>query len=232
MFVHFVLYFKNNLLIMDKFFSSFIKFSFNKDMANLIKMEKFIKILQIIFFSLFTFISYYGCISYTAKSLDKLEITSSKPKSFSHPQAMSYFIANGTMFFGREKLEEVLNRPGYFLSPKKAFDPVQDELFLRINITSKNPKTWVVFFHYISLYFYTILPAWTSNSGYMVEFHAIKNDQTILKKEYNIFRKSFIWILVLPVSWVNFFTTHESEVFEYITTDFLSELSNVEESNN
>ena len=69
----------------------------------------------------------------------------------------------------------------------------------------------------------TILPFWSSNDGSILTYSFYRNGEKVGSREYVISRGTFVWIVMLPLAWVNLMTPSENEAFEACTRDFIKQ---------
>lgn len=88
----------------------------------------------------------------------------------------------------------------------------------------KDPSLASMIFLYLSYATFTIIPAYIGQDGANITFIVYK-DSTVWKTfEYQITRKTFLWILTLPVLWLNYMYPTESEAYQAVIDQFESDL--------
>ena len=78
-------------------------------------------------------------------------------------------------------------------------------------------------FGYLSASTLTFLPAWSENDGYRVTYNVFVNGEKKKSYEYEVTRKGAVWILLVPLAWVNAFTYSEAEAFEATAYQFFKD---------
>ena len=76
-------------------------------------------------------------------------------------------------------------------------------------------------FGYASLSTLTLLPAWTTNDGYLVKYNVYVDENKMETFNYEITRKAGLWIGLLPFAWINLFTYNEEDAFEATANQFV-----------
>lgn len=69
-------------------------------------------------------------------------------------------------------------------------------------------------FGYISFSTLTMLPAWSLQEGFIIDYHLFIDGERQRTFEYEITRKGALWAGLLPLIWINFFTYSEAQAFE------------------
>lgn len=76
-------------------------------------------------------------------------------------------------------------------------------------------------FGYISVATLTILPAWSTQDGYLVNYHLYVDGEEKEIYRYKITRKAGVWLGLLPFIWVNTLTYKESDAFTATVNQFV-----------
>nr|WP_232224653.1 hypothetical protein [Leptospira fainei] len=134
-----------------------------------------------------------------------------------------YKIENGTIFKGKNRLKEIFAKETPFSETISTSNPPPKGLYVKVQIESVPPSIPAILFGYFSMATLTILPAWSREDGYDIEFQISKDGAPVKSYTYPIRRKVFAWILMLPVFWINEFTYNEQEAFSAVTNKFFAD---------
>jgi hypothetical protein len=93
-------------------------------------------------------------------------------------------------------------------------------LYVEVETKWKRMSLPAVVFGYISLSTLTILPAWSTQDGYLVNYHVYVNGKEQQSFNYEITRKAGVWIVLLPFAWLNLITYDEVDAFQATTNQF------------
>ncbi|EQA37231.1 hypothetical protein LEP1GSC047_4020 [Leptospira inadai serovar Lyme str. 10] len=145
------------------------------------------------------------------------------PEKTTGKSILYYKIENGTIFKGKNRLKEIFAKETPFSETISTANPPAKGLFVRVQIESVPPSIPAILFGYFSMATLTILPAWSREDGYDVEFQISKDGSPVKSYTYPIRRKVFAWILMLPVVWINASTYNEQEAFAAITNKFFAD---------
>lgn len=127
------------------------------------------------------------------------------------------------MFGGGEALREAFRDKAPFPSVEALSEPPERGLFCRIDAERRAPNVASGVAAYVSYALLFTIPFWSSE-GYRVRYHVYVDGQERKILEYDITRKSFFWIVVLPVSWVSLLTPSERDAFEGTVDQFFLDL--------
>jgi hypothetical protein len=99
-------------------------------------------------------------------------------------------------------------------------DKIDEGIFIDVDVQAILPSTPAMVFGYLSVSTLTILPFWSTQDGSLVIFTVYKDGDRVKSFDYSVRRKGFVWILMLPLVWVNLFTPSEADAFEAISNQF------------
>lgn len=106
----------------------------------------------------------------------------------------------------------------------KKMVPVEEKadkgLYLEVNTKWKPVTMPALIFGYISISTLTILPAWSTQDGYIVNYDVYVDGQKKGAFKYDITRKMGMWLPLLPFAWINAFTYSENEAFAATARQF------------
>jgi len=160
-----------------------------------------------------------GCITYAGfpEGYDKPLVRSSPA-----PKTLHFAIEGSAMFAGPNAIRSVLAAEAPYDAIAPAEKPPAAGDFLHVKIAQNPPTMPALAFGYLSYATLTILPFWSTSDGSTLAFTLHRDGAPVTAREYVIQRKSFWWILMLPLVWVNGITPSEEETFAAATRDFLS----------
>ncbi|TGN04157.1 hypothetical protein [Leptospira dzoumogneensis] len=101
--------------------------------------------------------------------------------------------------------------------PKKGY-------YIDMKSFQKDPSLSSMIFLYLAYATFTIVPAYIGQDGANITFTVYKDDSVWRTFEYQITRKTFIWILTLPVLWLNYIYPTETEAYQAVIDQFESDL--------
>lgn len=91
----------------------------------------------------------------------------------------------------------------------------------------KSKSIYTLVFGYLGLGTLTILPFWSTEDGYDIQYEVRKDGKLVKAFQYEVRRSGFIWLPMLVVSWVNIFTYSEREAFEATAYKFFDDAATV-----
>ncbi len=98
-------------------------------------------------------------------------------------------------------------------------------IFVHILNDYKPPTVPAIIFGYISVATATILPAWSTEDGYLLTYDVFVNGQRKKTFTYEYTRKIGAWLCLLPFAWINFITYSEDQVMQAINAQFFHDLN-------
>jgi hypothetical protein len=93
-------------------------------------------------------------------------------------------------------------------------------LYVEIETKWKPMSLPALVFGYLSVSTLTILPAWSTQDGYYVNYHVYMDGMKKETYNYEITRKAGVWIVLLPLAWLNLITYDETDAFEATANQF------------
>lgn len=160
-----------------------------------------------------------GCVAY--RNVPK---PSSPPTEKSFPDVKYRYKGTGTgMFGGTKALKEIFKDGRYFNSVERVSDPVNEGIFIDVEVRSLAPSVPALGFGYLSVATLTILPFWSTQDGYEILFVVYRDGDRLKSYEYGFQRNSMVWLPMVLISWVNVFTPSEEGSFESVGKKFLEE---------
>jgi hypothetical protein len=139
------------------------------------------------------------------------------------PATLYYEIADVQgLFGGGEALREALRQHAPFARIEPLSEPPQRGLYCRVEAERRSPNVASGIAAYLSYAFLFTSPFW-STEGYTIRYHVYVDGLERKIFEYDITRKSFFWIVALPVTWVSLLTPSERDAFEATVHQFYAE---------
>lgn len=163
-----------------------------------------------------------GCMTYGGFPPD------TQPQAAGQSSARFHYAVDGSSVFnGHLGVRDVLQNETPFADPEeiRPTEPTPGSgAFIRATITTLPPSVPAAAWGYVSgatLAF--LLPAASTQDGYRVTYELYQNGQRQRRASYEFHRKTLVWLPMVVVSWVNFFTPSEKEAFEATARQFLAE---------
>jgi hypothetical protein len=164
-----------------------------------------------------------GCVTYRDFPTD---VEASKVHHDDNSVAVR--ITGRSLAGGSDALKQRIKHNSPFKEVVFVDEPQDQGLFIDVDIDPINPSIWAMGFGYLSVATLTILPAWSTQDGNYVTFNVYDNGERVESNEYEVRRGVFVWILMLPLAWVNLATPSEAGAFEAITDQFFLDFQNSE----
>jgi len=157
-----------------------------------------------------------GCATYRGFPKEMVK----RSPEISHDK-LYYQISGRSIFKGVNSLHEVFKDTSGFQDTVETDTMPEQGYYVDVSISNAPPSVSAVVFGYISYSTFTILPFWSTQNGNNINYDLYKDGVLLDSHEYEIRRKLFVWILMLPLVWVNGITYNESEAFSASAYDFL-----------
>lgn len=93
-------------------------------------------------------------------------------------------------------------------------------LFVAVETEWRPMSLPALVFGYISASTLTILPAWSTQDGYLVNYNLYVDGAMKETYRYKITRKAGLWLGLLPFAWINSFTYKETDAFTATANQF------------
>ncbi|HUK57159.1 MAG TPA: hypothetical protein VLY20_10920 [Nitrospiria bacterium] len=124
---------------------------------------------------------------------------------------------------GEAALYSVFNNQTPFANTAAVSAMPLNGVYCRVDVIWKRPAWTTEVFHYLSLLTLTALPSWNVRETYVVRYRLFVDGDERKTFEYKIMRKSGLWLGLLPVSWMNWLTYSQADVFESTTLQFFED---------
>lgn len=124
---------------------------------------------------------------------------------------------------GREALKNYFENKTRFKKTTEGVDVPKTGYLVNVKVNYRSPTPIATAFLGASTLTATFLPAWSTQDGYDVQYILYKDGKKVGTYDYHIFRNYAQWILFIPISWYNFETATEKEVFERMTLKFFED---------
>ena len=120
-------------------------------------------------------------------------------------------------------LRSVFENKTPFANTASVMETPRTGVYCRVDVEYKPAGLPAVIFRYVSLATLTALPSWSVREGFIVRYHLFVDGEKKKTFEYTITRKMGLWLGLLPVSWLNWFTDTEAEAFEATARQFFED---------
>jgi len=124
---------------------------------------------------------------------------------------------------GKEALHSVFNNQTPFANTADVTEIPPRGVFCLVDVEWRSPDTTASFFHYLSVATMTVLPSWSVQEGYKVRYYLYIDGANRKTFEYKITRKTGLWLGLLPVSWLNWFSYSQAEALEATSFQFFED---------
>jgi len=124
---------------------------------------------------------------------------------------------------GREALKEFFDNKTPFRKTQEGNEVPKSGYLVNVKVNYRSPSKSAVVFLGLSTITATILPAWSNQDGYDLEYILYKNGTQVSSFQYHIYRNYYQWLPIALASWYNLQTASEREVFERITAKFFED---------
>ncbi len=124
---------------------------------------------------------------------------------------------------GYEKLREVFRKADFLEEADNVATMKSGGTYVEVETKWKPLSLPALVFGYISVSTLTLLPAWSTQDGYLVKYRLFVNGKEEKVFTYEITRKAGVWLLFLPLAWVNLFTYSEADAFEATAYQFFQD---------
>lgn len=126
------------------------------------------------------------------------------------------------MFSGAQALKTVLREDTPFRNTEARNEVPERGIFVRVEAKRIPPHTGSGVFGYISYALLFVIPFW-STEGYTMRYQVFVDAKEKRIFEYDITRRTFVWLVALPVSWVSLLTPSESDAFNATAYQFFQD---------
>lgn len=143
------------------------------------------------------------------------------------PGPLRYSIEGTALFNGQKAIGRVFDQRSGFseaeqVPPAPAAAPDQG-LYVKTEVEYLAPSIGSGVSMYVSYATLFLVPAWSTSDGAWLHFDVYRDGVHRQRYDYRVHRKSFVWLPMVLVAWVNFFTPTERDAFEAVTKQFLAD---------
>lgn len=160
-----------------------------------------------------------GCATYRAFPTDKVNA----PPPEKQYRLLQYNISGGSIVGGANELREIMRSNTPFEEAERVEEKPDKGYFVQVHIHSVPPSFGTFVFGYLSVSTLAFLPAWSTQDGYNIYYEVYKDGERLKTLDYQIRRSAFLWIVMLPLVWVNLFTYSEADAFRATTYQFFED---------
>lgn len=126
------------------------------------------------------------------------------------------------MFNGAQALKTVFREDAPFETTETRNDVPERGTFVRVEAKRIPPHTGSGVVGYVSYVLLFLIPFW-STEGYTMRYQVFVDGKEKKIFEYDITRRTFVWLVAFPVSWVSLLTPSESDAFEATAYQFFQD---------
>jgi len=188
-------------------------------------MKKY-RIVIILFFVTGSIFLQSGCVTYRGFSEERLHLENKKTIK----KGLLY-VNGGSMFGGAKDIKTVFKSNSPFKEIEYVTMKPVKGWFVNVKVDSRPPSIPAMIFGYLSIQTLTILPVWSTKDGYNVIYEIFRDGERIKSFNYRIKRHVFVWLPLLPFTWINFITYDESDAFKATTNQFFIDSQKIFSSN-
>ena len=134
-------------------------------------------------------------------------------------------MTDGITFGGANRLRHLVRAERGFSGVESVTEAPTKGLFVDMMPKGVPPSLGSFIWGYIALGTGFILPAYSGSSGFLAQFQVYRDGKKMRLYEYEISRKGFAWLPLLPFFWVNLITDSEDDAFRAVYRQFLTDLA-------
>jgi hypothetical protein len=124
---------------------------------------------------------------------------------------------------GREALKNYFDKKSPFKNTSEGVDVPKSGYLVNVKVDYRSPSRPALIFLVLSTITATILPAYSEQDGYDIEYHLYKDGKVVKVFDYHVFRTYRQWFPLIFGIWYNGETATEKEVFERVTDKFFED---------
>lgn len=121
---------------------------------------------------------------------------------------------------GFNKLQDIFAEGQLCLKTVQVDKAPEKGLYVDVETEWRPMSLPALVFGYISISTLTILPAWSTQDGYTVNYHLYVDGEKKETYRYKVTRKAGLWLGLLPFVWANAFTYKEADAFAATANQF------------
>jgi hypothetical protein len=124
---------------------------------------------------------------------------------------------------GDEDVKRFLKESAVFDEAVPASEPSKSGVHVQVNISDIDPSTRALIWAYIASGLLFVLPAYMGSGGLQVRYAVTVDGQKRKVYEYEVTRKLFAWLPLLPFIWLNFVTDSVTDALKAVTWQFFDD---------
>lgn len=163
-----------------------------------------------------------GCVTYRNFPRDYVKSPPAKTAG-----TLTYKIVGSSAAGGVRELQEVMQKKSPCDSAERTEGPPSSGYYVEIRIKGMAPSIPAMVFGYLSVSTLTLTPFWSTQDGSDLFFEVFKDGERVKTFHYEVRRKGFVWLPMLPIAWVNFFTYSEEDAFRAIAYQFFADARSI-----
>lgn len=160
-----------------------------------------------------------GCMTYRGFDGERLEEGAPAQRA----ESLRYSIDGASLFNGHSAIRQVLDKESGYAKVEQVTAQPPTGLYVKATVETVPPSIGAGVANYASYATLFLLPAWSTQDGAHAFFDLYRDGVHLHRYDYRIQRKTFVWLPMLPVAWVNVFTYDEDDAFEAVTKQFLAD---------
>ena len=124
---------------------------------------------------------------------------------------------------GHLAIENALKSKSPFKETEVADQPPAQGVYVDAKIKNIPPSIPSIIFGFLSYSTLTITPVWTTRAGTDLLYEVYVDGKKLRTFDYQVRRKGFVWIVLLPFIWTNLLTYSEEEAFDATALQFFDD---------
>jgi len=158
-----------------------------------------------------------GCVTY--RNFPR-EYVNAPPPHFGGKA--TYKVVGSSIAGGVRELGQVLESRS-FANMERVEERPSQGYYVEVHVKGQAPAIPAMVFGYISFSLLTLTPFWSTQDGSDLYFEVYRDNQRLQTLHYEVRRMGFVWLPMLPIAWVNFFTYSEEDAFRAIANKFFED---------
>jgi len=137
--------------------------------------------------------------------------------------AVAYKVVGASVAGGVGELRQVMENNSPFTSMERTEERPNQGYYVEVHVKGKAPAISSMVFGYISFSLLTLTPFWSTQDGSDIFFEVYRDGERLKTFHYEVRRKGFVWLPMLPLAWVNLFTYSEKDAFRAVANKFFED---------
>jgi len=137
--------------------------------------------------------------------------------------SVAYKVVGSSIAGGVGELCEVMESRSPFERMERTEERPSKGYYVEVHVKGHAPAISSMVFGYISFSLLTLTPFWSTQDGSDIFFEVYRDAHRLKTFHYEVRRKGFVWLPMLPLAWVNFFTYSEEDAFRAVAYKFFDD---------